>query len=66
MLAHYTICGKPWWCRGDPYGLCGDFHNEWYIYRNEMEKKWSKENDFYVTTVSRTGRKWNRKFLNQE
>jgi len=61
ILAHYTICTKPWWCREPKKDLCGDMLNEWHMYRFELEGKWSREYESYNTTAARLGSLWDGK-----
>lgn len=64
LAVHYTVCRKPWKCNDNTAKekeirrLCGAFHNEWFLYRHEMETAWANRVGVYNTTAVRLGREW--------
>jgi hypothetical protein len=47
VTAHFTLCGKPWWCPANEGGsvadrLCQDLLREWYRMRSELEQSWER------------------------
>ena len=52
--AHFTICGKPWWCNTPADSLCRDLRIEWYRRRYELEEDWRKLYPTYIPDRSGT------------
>ena len=60
--AHFTICGKPWWCDLSPrtvekevFGLCPKLHREWHRVRLSLEDQWKEQYDDYQPIYAHTG-----------
>jgi len=38
--AHFTVCGKPFWCHASPEPLCMKLHQFWHKIRLSLEHVW--------------------------
>ena len=52
--AHFTLCGKPWWCNKPDIDLCAELRIEWYRRRYELEEDWKKQYPTYLPDRSGT------------
>lgn len=43
FTAHFTVCGKPFWCQSAPEPLCMRLHRVWHTIRLSLEDAWAKE-----------------------
>ena len=57
--AHFTICGKPWWCgsHGNQpeekhLRLCWELHREWHKIRFSLEQLWIEQYQDYKPTYA--------------
>jgi hypothetical protein len=49
--AHFTICGKPDWCRMSAHRLCMELFGEWHRIRRSLEDEWIAKYPNYSPAV---------------